>query len=100
MTEARLSGTECRQMVAHGGSRGYWVGSIASPGGVKEFSRLLFAFLRRALFAGYFLPPLRGLIGFVLITHGSRRGLPSGAAPQLFPEQFAGIIPTFSLMKG
>ncbi len=58
---ANMAGTECRQMVAHGASRGYGVGRISSPGGAKEFSRLDLSFGHRTLFMGQCLSPLPGL---------------------------------------
>ena len=58
-------------MVAHGESRGKRLGSCKSCGAAKENALMEFSFA----------PP--GLVNFTACAHGSRRGLPSDAAPQL-----------------
>ena len=64
---------EQRQMVAHGVSRGFEVGMMTSPGRGGRGER----------FKQSFLSLLRSLIPFHHPSHGSRRGLLSGATPLL-----------------
>ena len=68
LTALACTGTECRQKVAHGVSRGYRVENIASPGGAKEFVGSIFAFVCRASDWGCLQPPLLGLDLFYSIN--------------------------------
>src|SRR3989440_3445261 len=82
-----IAATEWRKTVAHGVSRGLRVLSATSPGGAAEKSRPL---------AKLFLPPLRGFVPFLRITHGLRRGLSSVAAPRLLTVLIALSASVFS----
>jgi hypothetical protein len=53
---ARLAGTECRQAVAHGASRGDWITEKASPGASEE----IFQPVSESVTMKH-LPPLPGL---------------------------------------
>src|SRR5437016_4779278 len=68
-----VSATEWREKVAHGVSRGLASLKTTSPGGATEKSPSP---------PTGFLSPLRGFCRSVPITHGSRRGLFSGATPR------------------
>ena len=71
-----ISATEWRQKVAHGVSRGNEGIRKTSRGAAKERD------------TAFFFRPIRGLAVPTLGSHGSRRGLSSYAAPQLFPRFF------------
>jgi len=58
---AQSAGTECRQKVAHGVSRGHRVGDFVSPGGAKESVYSFLAFGCCIAIARRFLSPLPGL---------------------------------------
>ena len=72
-SRSRLGATELRQKVAHGVSRGSCAANDASRSAATE----------PLLASTKVLPPLRGFGSLDTLTHGSRRGLLSVAAPQL-----------------
>jgi len=68
----QVEAAERRETVAHGGSRGLCRSQLSAPGGVKD-----------SMSGRNFLPPHRGGIIFVRLSHGCRRGLLSCALPAL-----------------